>query len=260
MARNTLKNIHNLIHQAVEVMPAEQAFLADLIAVIERTSETRTPSKSYKPSSLDCLRKMYYQVVGEPPAVGQEDHGLIGMSETGSFRHGIVQQAVMNMQKMGIDCEWISVADYIKKHKPAGTIVVKECGNETKCYNSILNMSFLCDGVIRYKGKYYILEIKTEVSMKWATRKAPDDQHITQATCYSVGLGVDDVMFMYENRDLCSKKSYIVHVTEDMKQERVVGKIAECENYVSKLTPPPKTTVVKHCRYCKYKTACRRDG
>lgn len=258
--RSSLKNTLKLIQQATQGMPDDQAFLADLKAVIERTQEQKTPSKSYKPSSLDCLRKMYYEVTGESQDGDKADHCLIGMAETGTYRHGVIQDAISKMKDMGIDCEWIDIETFIKQRKPPGTKVIKKVGNETKCYNEILNMSFLCDGVIRYKSRYYILEIKTEISGKWERRTCPDNQHVTQATCYSVCLLVDAVMFVYENRDTCNKQTYIVHVTNEMKQERVVGKIETCNNYVGKLTPPPRTTCASDCKYCKYKKACKRDG
>jgi len=260
MSRRALKNIHRLIEAAQKELPVEQEFLSDLKAAIERSEESRLPSRTYKPSSLICLRNMYFQVIGQQPDEEKADSCLIGICQTGSARHEHLQQAIASMKKLGIDCEYIDVEKFVNSRKPKGTKVVQKQGMETKCYNEILNMSFLCDGIIRYKGRYYILEIKTESLYKWQTRNAPADDHITQASCYSVCLGLDDVIFLYENRDNCDKKCYLVHVTDSMKEERVVGKIAECDSYVQKLIPPPMTENKRACNYCGYKSACRKVG
>ena len=122
-------------------------------------------------------------------------------------------------------------------------------------------MSFLCDGIIWYRGHYYILELKTESIYKWQSRQGVDPAHYNQAIAYSAALGLDEVIFIYINRDLLDMKAFLFTVTDDMKQE-LVGKIEECDSYVKKRTTPPKPTNIdrKTCEYCQYKKACRRDG
>ena len=66
MARSqALKNVLNLIDAAVEELPIEKQFLNDLKASIELQDEKnrRKPSKSYKPSSLHCIRNMYFNSI-----------------------------------------------------------------------------------------------------------------------------------------------------------------------------------------------------
>ena len=64
MARNSLKNVCRLIDVANSNLPVEQSFLADLKRSIEITDErgSHKPSQSYKPSSMNCIRNMYYQI------------------------------------------------------------------------------------------------------------------------------------------------------------------------------------------------------
>lgn len=263
MAKYALKSIHNLINMAVKEAPAEEQFLQDLKASIEKidAKESRTPSKSYKPSSMACIRNMYFQITGTPQDDERSNYCLVGICESGSDRHERLQQAISNMKQVGIDCEYIDVADYVIKNKLDYLEVMGKSGFETKLYHKSLNISFLCDGIIKYKGKYYILEIKTETIYKWQTRDRVAEEHLNQATTYSACLGIDDVLFLYENRDNCDKKVFILHVTEEMKT-RLLGKIEECDGYVSRLIPPPKPEDVpkKSCNYCNYKTACRRAG
>jgi hypothetical protein len=71
MARNSLKGVCKLIDQANEKLSPEQSFLADLKRSIEMTAdeERRKPSQTYKPSSMKCIRNMYYQRTGAEPDV-----------------------------------------------------------------------------------------------------------------------------------------------------------------------------------------------
>jgi hypothetical protein len=71
VARNSLKNVCRLIDVANEKLSPEQSFLADLKRSIELTDKEyaadHKPSQSYKPSSMNCIRNMYYQVLGVEP-------------------------------------------------------------------------------------------------------------------------------------------------------------------------------------------------
>jgi CRISPR/Cas system-associated exonuclease Cas4 (RecB family) len=254
------RNIHRLIDAAVRVLPIEESFLADLTSSIEKQDETRMPSKSYKPSSLNCIRNMYFQVTGVTPDAQRADSTLIGICQSGSARHEYIQQAIADMKKIKIDCEYVDVGQFVESRKPKGTIVRSKQGMETKCFNEILNISFLCDGIIKYKNQYFILEIKTESFYKWQGRNQVVDDHLTQASAYSTCLGIDRVMFLYENRDNCAKKCFVVDITDEMRQTRVIGKIEECNNYIRMLTVPPKCPDKKQCTYCGYKTDCKKAG
>lgn len=44
-------------------------------------------------------------------------------------------------------------------------------------------------------------------------------------TCYGLGLGIDYILFFYEDRNFCSKKPYLWKITDEMKEE-VKGKIS----------------------------------
>lgn len=264
MATQSLKNVHRLINAAAKSLPIEEAFVADLEAAIEKNDfdGAREPSRCYKPSSMHCIRNMYFQIVGEQQDAERQTACLIGIGQSGTDRHERIQRAVAEMKNQGIDCEYIDVEQYVKENNLDHLEIVKRSGMEVKLRHKTLNISFLCDGIIRYKGRYFILEIKTESIYKWQARTAVAEEHITQGTTYSACFNIDDVLFLYENRDNCSKKAYVLHVTSEMKQQHVLSKIEECDGYVSRLIPPPKPTDVskKTCGYCKYKGACGKAG
>ena len=263
MGKVKLRSISRLIDMEVKDTPVAESFLSDLKATIERVEKDnkRTPSQTYKPSSLACIRNMYFQVVGATQDPEVKGSILIGIGESGTDRHERIQRAVSLMKDYNIDCEYVDVGEYVKEHKFEDIEVVKQSGFETKLFHKDLNMSFLCDGIIKYKGKYYILEIKTETSRKWYDREGVAEEHKNQATAYSLSLHLDDVIFVYECRDNCDKKAYMLHVTDEMRQD-LIGKISNCDSYVKNLIPPPKPKEAspKFCQYCNYKNECKKAG
>lgn len=266
MARDSLKSVMRLIDVATAKLSPEEAFLKDLERSIELTDEKnrRLPSLTYKPSGMQCIRAMYYQVSGKEPDVQGSTYCLVGICNSGSDIHQRVQQSVLDMRENGIDCEYINVAEYVRSRNLDYLDIVKEpnfeAGDyETKLFNKTLNMSFLCDGIIKYQGKYYILELKTEASFKWQNRTGVDDKHYHQAVAYALNFNIDDVLFVYINRDVLDMKAYMFHVTDDMKQD-LVGLIEECDGYVKRMIAPPKPELPKKiCAYCSYKERCQKE-
>lgn len=263
MARASLKNVCRLIESAKETLPPEQDFLNDLKRSIELTDEKnrRVPSKTYKPSSMNCIRASYYQIMGVESDVSASNYSNIGICNSGTDIHVRIQTAVEQMKENGIDCEYVNVADYVRQRGLDYLNIVSQNGMETKLYHTKLNMSFMCDGIIKYKGHYYILELKTESSYKFANRKDVDPSHYNQGTAYSIAFNIPEVLFVYISRDVLDMKAFMFIPTEDMKQN-LIGYIEECDEYVKRMIAPPKSENVlkKVCSYCAYKTQCRKDG
>lgn len=262
MARDSLKSVMRLIDATTKNVPPEQDFLGDLKRSIELDDAkgARKPSQTYKPSSMNCIRSMYYQVVGAEIEQKSSGYMMVGICNSGSDIHIRIQNAIEGMKENGIDCEYIDVAEFIKIRDLKDLEIRERCGMETKLYHKKLNMSFMTDGIIRYKGKYYILEIKTEASFKWQSRQDVDPKHHKQGTAYSVAFGLDDVIFLYINRDVLDMKAYMFHVTGDMKQD-LVGLIDACDGYVKRKIAPPKPENMPRnaCTYCSYKAICDKE-
>ena len=265
--RSSLKNVIKLVDAAKQEMPVEQDFLNDLKRSIELTDKKtrRKGSQCYKPSSMNCIRQMYYMVNGTEPDNLGSDYCLVGICNSGSDTHERIQQAVIDMKSNGMDCEYINVADYVRSRELDYLEVVKEPNfeskeYETKLYHKKLNMSFLCDGIIKYKGKYYILELKTEGNSKFWSREGVNPDHYNQGTAYSLALGIDNVLFVYISRDNLDMKSFMFTPTSDMKMD-LVGRIEECDGYLKRKIAPPKPVDVskKACEYCDYKSTCRKE-
>ena len=259
------KNIKMLIDTAKGENTSQVAneFLADLKQSIEisNSKESRLPSKTYKPSSMTCIRNMYYQVTGALQDEGYTPYTLVGICNSGSDIHARVQGYVTAMKDNGFDCEYVDVGEYIKEHNLDRVDVVEKKGMETKLYHKSYNMSFMCDGIIKYNGKYYILELKTENSYKFQSRNGVDPKHYAQGTAYSIAFGIDDVIFVYINRDVLEMRSFMFQPTDEMKRQ-LLGRILKCDDYVNKGEVPPKPEDIprKVCDYCSYRQRCRSEG
>jgi CRISPR/Cas system-associated exonuclease Cas4 (RecB family) len=256
----SLARLAKLIAKANEEKRPEQDFLHMLEEATSRLAEQRQPSKSYKPSSLGtCMRLNYFQVTGAPiDTAAPQSASLAGINQSGSARHEAVQETISKMKQLGYDCEWIDVEQYLKRRPQVGTKVVSKKGHETKVFNSVLNMSFMCDGIIKLRGVYYIFEFKTETSFKYQVRNAPEPKHVVQAAAYGLGLGVDRVMFVYENRDVCAKKAYVIELTEQDKVDKVIHYIETCNSHIERGIVPPKTDNPKDCKYCQWQQECKK--
>lgn len=218
------------------------------------------PSKHYKPSSMHCIRNMYYQITGaDVDKQTDKTSDFYGICESGTDRHKRIQHVISKMKENGVDCEFVSIEDYIKQNNlPLEVISVEEY--ETKVFDSKRNIIFLCDGILKYKGQYLVLEIKTESQYKWGGRTTVDSSHHYQAWTYALEFGIDKVLFIYENRDLCSKKPFLLTVSDDDKQY-IEDRVSKCDEYVSQRVVPPKeeTVTSKVCQYCQYRTQCKVD-
>lgn len=258
----SLRNLARMIDEANKDKTPEQEFIHIYNETIQRTDEKRKPSQTYKPSSLGgSMRRMYYEIIGAPVNENQHiDSNFIEIMQDGTDRHERIQENIMAAEKLGYDIEWVDVEEYLDKWPVPGTRVVEKVGAEWKMFNDILNLSFMCDGIIKLKGKYYLLEIKTEVSFKWNGRAHVEDSHMTQAVAYSIALGIDDILFLYENRDFKNKKTFLVHVSEQMKEDKVIHKILTCNAYVERGIVPPCTCTQSQRRYCPYTEQCKKDG
>ena len=261
MARQGLSKVKRMIdNQDVKCEP-EKLFLADLKSSIIKTEEKNyhTPSQTYKPSSMQCIRAMYYQRMGVE-VQPNFNPSLTMICNSGTDTHKRIQQAITEMKENGYDCNYVDVESYIHQRYLDDVLqVIDHTEFETKIRHRDLPITFLCDGIIQYKGKYYVLEIKTENSNKFMRRGYVDSKHFDQAIAYATFLNLPEVLFIYVCRDTLDMKSYIYNVTQTMKED-LIGTIQQCEEYVKNQCPPPVNKNPMLCRYCVYESKCREDS
>jgi CRISPR/Cas system-associated exonuclease Cas4 (RecB family) len=267
MARDVLKKLNNIVRDNTLTVPIEIVFLNELNNTIEKiNTKPNLTTKTYKPSSLKCIRNMYYQNVGmaEGEFIEAENPDIVGICESGTDRHERIQEYITKMVDVGYDWVYYDVASFLEENGITDLEVKKKVGFETKLFNSfskygLLNgMNFQTDGLLKRGDKFYVFEFKTESSQKWYKREGVDESHHDQAIAYSLSFGVSEVIFVYENRDTCQKKAYLFKVSERMKQD-LINKLKECDGYVRERKLPPKGDNKRLCYYCKYKEYCKTD-
>lgn len=238
----------------------------DLAEQIEMV-EPRQPSTAISPSSSVCKRQMFYKLNGVKPAPDDKDYAFLSMLENGQDRHERLQNHVAKLK----DWEYVDVEKYVTENNLPLEFLGK-IGTEYKLRDPHYNINFMLDGILLYKptGKYYILEIKTEISFKHNTRKTVDPIHKHQALVYTQELRIPSVIFLYEDRNILHIKTYLYEPTEREIQMYYTKKLNDVHLAVEMNVVPPRlvaadisdTIVVnpdKICQYCGYKEQCENE-
>lgn len=237
----------------------EDAFLKGYEAAVVKYEEEHKqpiPADYFRPSSMyGCERMLYFMRTGEEQDKEEHDINLMEICHSGTDRHLRIQHLVESMEGV----KTLDLEEMVKEAQAKGVntdfVGWNEDHTEARCKNDELSIWFQPDGVLNFMGKDVILEIKTESTYQHSKRYEPKMDHKYQATCYGLGLGIDYILFFYEDRNFCSKKPYLWKITEEMKEE-VRGKIQRVNFYIAHKEAPPADK--DKCTYCRYKEACKR--
>ena len=237
----------------------EDKFLKEYQNAVKRQEERErqpVPKDYFRPSSMyGCDRMLFFMRVHCGGTGEKEvDTNLVEICNSGTDRHLRIQHLVEDME--GVTC--LDLEEVVKEANQKGIktefLGWNEYHTEARCKNDEMSIYFQPDGVINFMGKDVILEIKTESTYQHSNRYEPKLDHKYQATCYGMGLGIDYVLFFYEDRNFCGKKPYLWKITDEMKAE-VLSKIARVNKAIKAGTPPEKNT--DKCTYCDYKRECK---
>lgn len=241
---------------------------AELLSCVNRaiTKEAhdneRPPSRAFHPSSMQCERNMFYQLKGVAQE-GSVSVELVGICDSGTDRHLRLQKLIDGQTMRNLGWHYVDVAEYVER-KGYPHLEIKGKGEmETKLYDRVRNVSFMTDGILHwdYTGKDYVLEIKTEASMKFYKRTGVDPKHHDQGVMYALEFGIEDVIFLYESRDNTAHKTYLFHVTPEMVAEKE-AQIQRVTGYSrrNELPPLPSEETRKYaCTYCPYANLCHMN-
>lgn len=236
----------------------EDKFIKEYTAAVHREDERERqgyPSNYFRPSSMyGCERMLFFQRIHSGAEGDPMDANLIEICNSGTDRHLRIQHLVEDME--GVKC--LDLEEVVKEAQQRGIktefVGWNEDHTEARCKNDELQIFFQPDGVINFLGKDVILEIKTESTYQHSTRYEPKLDHKYQATCYGMGLGIDYVLFFYEDRNFCGKKAYLWKITDEMKAT-VISKIQRVSMALEAGIPPQKDE--DKCTYCMYKNECK---
>ena len=249
------KSLYELLASAKKDDAKE--FLLSLTNYIEKRGEERPPSANITPSSLKCIRQIVYKLLSTPVEDEKRSYNLKGITEVGIYRHETLQEYITQIPSW----EFIDVEKYVKE-KGLDLRIGEKTDHELHLYDDKNRISYMCDGIIKNSdGKYFILEIKTMMSMKFMRIKDEiPDEYKLQATCYSYLMQIPDVMFLFEDRDLLTKKAMVFTPTQEEKNH-IRGLIYRVNKFADENIIPEKPDVDrKVCQYCRYKKRCNSDG
>lgn len=237
----------------------EDSFLREYEAAVKREEKAQAqpyPKHSFRPSSMyGCERMLFFsRMYAGTGRVEDNEPNLTEICDSGTDRHLRIQKLVADMEGV----KTLDLEEVVKEANARGIntefLGWNEDKTEARCKNEDLSIYFQPDGVLNFMGKDVILEIKTESTYQFSNRYEPKEDHKYQATCYGMGLGIDYVLFLYEDRNFCNKKAYLWKITDAMK-EKVKDKIAYVNKAIEAGVPPHKDT--NKCTYCDYKTECQ---
>lgn len=252
-----LSRLVNAVEQMKTPKTLEDLFMEGYRkSVLENQICQPTPTDTFRPSSLadGCKRMLYYQRKGLGGDSKLKDVSIIEICDNGTDRHDRIQKTIQQMEGV----EWVDIEEHVKQLKDRNISTEFVSWNsdktEARCKNEDLHIYFQCDGLIRYNDKLIILEIKTMNSYTYNKANQPIEKHIRQATCYGMGLGVDDILFIYEDRNFMNKKLFHYTLTDEDK-EYIVNKIESVEEALKTDTVPKKE--LDKCLYCSKKEYCK---
>lgn len=239
-----------------------EAFIGAMDLAIRDQAEPRPMSPNIKPSKAGCLRQMFY-ILQRKDVDGKEtvDPDMFLIQKDGTFMHEVIQKILSEAGSQGID--FIDPKAEVVKAQKRGIRTIHrpspyDNAYEIRCFNEDYGISFMFDGVVVFMNKKAILEIKNEDHFKFMKRTREEDDHVLQATFYSLCLGLDFVLFLYVGRNYKKRKAYLIEITDEMRNTQLTRvRIAQ---YCDKHNITPEKEKHKGCRYCSFQGKCKEDG
>lgn len=220
--------------------------------------------QTFSGSSFRCNRKSWFRLRGVQPDIAKTDTALNFSADIGTACHRIIQTNLS--QLLGDD--WIPVNEYIDQlvgeNRFPYDYSIKDSEDSLEYLITIFDppLKFACDGLIRWNNKLYLLEIKTSEFSSWNEMTDPKSQHIDQVKCYSTILDLDNVLFLYQDRQYGGLKCYELHITDSDKAD-VLQRFQYVQDMVEKNLAPealPKGDPWCTPAMCQYYNKCTEYG
>ena len=220
--------------------------------------------RTFAPSQMRCDRVSWFRLRGvQPDKIKEPDKTLSFTAEVGTSCHENIQKRLI--ENLGKD--WVTVQSWVDDNPmyflDYDMDLDTSRGNET-----LINMRhpypvrFACDGIVRFKDKIRLLEIKTSEFSSWNDLIEPKPEHLDQIKCYSTLLHIPDVLFLYQERQYGGLKCFEVTVSET-EQEELRTRMSRIMELVDACIAPDGLPVGdKWCSYnmCPYYKKCQEWG
>ena len=250
------------------VLNEESADIQQLFSRKKIVGEGEIPTPFISPSKMWCPCYEVFKLQQQPMDGYEESFESRGYKDSGNSRHQAIQKFLIENP----DVEWIDPAKFIEENNlpfrvknssrfdelVAKGFTQEEARNLLGEYevnlihlNGLLSLKL--DGIIKYKGIYYIVEIKT--CSKRDLAKSPLSKHQNQGLTYSMLLKIERVLWIYEARETFETKTTVQKIRPEEWQE-VRHKLNNIIKY--KDNPLLLERNLQRCVYCRYRSHCEK--
>lgn len=230
----------------------------------EIRSQNEAPKhQTFAPSQMRCDRVSWFRLRGtQPDTVKNPDRTLNFIANVGTACHEIIQRTLST--KLGEN--WISVQQWVDSNPEIFADYDMEI--TSKGYESMIDLKrpypvrFACDGIVRFQGKVYLLEIKTSEFSSWNDLMGPKPRHLDQIKTYSTLLHIDGVIFMYVDRQYGGVKCFEIHIKSE-EQEAIRKRMQNVMDLVeANIAPEGLPYGDSDCTpsMCLYHSKCKEWG
>lgn len=236
-----------------DILDSYEGFVLDKIS----KEKSEPSSKTFAPSGFRCKRKMWFRLRGsQPDVISNPDYTLDFKARIGTYCHTIIQSNLKTI----LNDDWIEVEDYLKDNPIPYEYSIESSELESKIEIFNPPVRFACDGIIRWKGEYYLIEIKTCDYADFENLTDPKPIHIDQVKCYSSLLNIPKVLFIYMDRQYGGMKCYEYKISlGDMKD--ILNQMSYIQDMADNNLAPERLDYSDYmCTNCEYKKKCKEWG
>lgn len=203
--------------------------------IIARNAQPK--HQTFAPSQMRCDRVSWFRLRGvQPDKIKNPDRTLEFSANVGTACHEMIQQRLFNSN----DVEWLSVSDYLKETDCPYTYTVDQNGYEQQIeITDPFPIRFACDGLIRFQGQLYLLEIKTSEFSSFQELISPKAKHMDQIRCYATLLNVEKALVLYVDRNYGNLKCFEI-VISDIEKQQMIDKMQHVMDLVEAQIAPDK--------------------
>lgn len=235
-----------------------------LIATINSAIDSRVYDNSvaphkpvYAPSSAFCDRKIWFRLRGvNPDAPVSTDYYGEFVKMIGDACHVYVQSLLKDALKEG----WVDVAEYLRELdlqcKLPYVYSTETAGYETHVSIEYPPICFSTDGIIRYRDKLYIVEIKSLEHSTFSEIFEPRAKDVSQTAAYQSLLYIDDVMYIYVDRLYGNVKCFEYH-NSNTSFQALMAHCTKLKKMADAKVAPSKCDIPSACAMCEYKKRCK---
>lgn len=225
-------------------------------------------SQTVAPSSFRCARKTWFRLRGTQPDSNRPvDRTLSFTAMLGTACHEDLQGRLIRLSKMlesagrSDEFHWVDVEDYLAENPIPYEYQIRRNGYETQIeITSPFPVKLACDGIVKIRGVYYLLEIKSSENSSFSKLTAPKEHHIDQIHIYCALLRLHNTLVIYVDRQYGELKMYTKPVPQYV-ESQVTKKIDTIiESTRTNIAPPALPKTDKFCLGCNYAQSCAQWG